>query len=91
VRNAISTLFESFKTRPRPQTEWARKVLAARNPSPEFIDCEIRVALAIYCPNVPREYVPFLVELLSAAIRLARREEESVLDDEWGGVRRKPK
>jgi hypothetical protein len=81
VRAAITTLFESFKTRPRPQTAWARKVLEARNPSDEFIACEIQVALAIYCPNVPKEYVPFIVELLSAAIRLARRDEESVLED----------
>lgn len=81
VRAAISTLFESFKTRPRPQTAWARKVLAAKNPSDEFIACEIKVALAIYCPNVPKEYVPFLIELLSAAIRLARRDETSVLED----------
>jgi hypothetical protein len=76
VRQAIETLFEGFKSSDRVETAWARRLLGQPDPSESDIQAEILLAVERYCPNVPEEFVPFVVELLGAGIRLARRDEE---------------
>lgn len=76
VRQAVETLFEGFKGSDRDETAWARRLLSQANPSNHSVQAEIQGAMARYCPNVPAEFVPFVVELLAAGIRLARLEEE---------------
>ena len=82
VLSAITVLFEGFKTSKRPESAWAREMLKARNPTSEEIADVICDSIDRYCPKVPVEYIPFLVELLTAGIRFARRDEEWIFEDE---------
>lgn len=75
VRQAVATLFEGFKQSDRRETEWARRMLRVPSPTDMEVRAEILIAMNCYCPNVPADFVPFVVELLTAGIRLARRDE----------------
>ena len=74
VRQAVATLFEGFKRSDRRETEWARRLLQLPSATDGEIRAEILVAMNCFCPNVPPEFVPFVVELLTAGIRLARQD-----------------
>jgi hypothetical protein len=76
VRQAVETLFEGFRDSNRVETAWARRLMIREQLSDEEIRAEIVVAQERFCPAVPQEYVSFIVDLLSAAIRLARRDAE---------------
>jgi hypothetical protein len=71
----ISTIFESFQSVDSEQTAWARRLLKAPHPSDDEIAMEVQAAVVLYCPNIPDEHIPFITDLLGAAIRFARREE----------------
>src|SRR5262245_11826647 len=75
IRQAVATLFEGFKSSTGPEKAWARRLLAHPNPTDEDIYQEIVQAIERHCPNVPGDFLPFVVDLLTAAIRLARRDE----------------
>lgn len=74
LRIAISTLIKDFRTNHREETEWAREILEEDEPTEQQIARQAELALFVFCPEVPDRYVPFLIELLTAAIRLAKVE-----------------
>jgi hypothetical protein len=74
VKHAVRTLFDGFRTCDRDETAWARRLMTDVNPTDSEVEAEILTAIQLYCPNVPDDFVPFVVELLRASIRLARQD-----------------
>jgi|GEM_PF-6601608 len=76
LRHAISTLIKDFRTDPREETQWARDFLEQKSFLRSNLESQIELMVLVYCPEVPDEYIPFVVDVLSASVRLARRDKE---------------
>ena len=71
VQSTIELLFEGFRSRPRPETEWVEHLLKLPALSQAIIDDAILVAIAMYCPNLPDERIPVVVAILREAVLAA--------------------
>jgi hypothetical protein len=78
VEDAFSLLFEGYQVRPRPETDWVERVLDSGNPSTGDIEAEIRVAIAMYCPNLPDDSASYLIGVLRSAVEAARKTEQKL-------------
>jgi hypothetical protein len=87
LRNAISTLIKDFRSCDREETEWARAFLEQDSVGDDEIAAQIELMILIYCPEVPEQYIPFMVEALGAAIRLARRDRAAGLSPQRRKIR----
>jgi hypothetical protein len=75
VSGAVLFLFEGFRDRPRPETEWIERVLAMRRPTKDQIDREIQIAIDLYLPNLPDESRDYVVHVLRTAVNAVRQGE----------------
>ena len=74
VRMAVATLFQGFRSSETKETAWARRLMKVRELPDEILVREVSAACRRHCPDLPVEYLPFVTELLAAAMRLARRD-----------------